>query len=90
MESRTWGRSVPLSERRERYGASEPQSVDWVDDDVELERWHESHLGNFCYLAIFAAVAVVTAIAFVPVWLALQVQRALEALGLSRPNSGRD
>jgi hypothetical protein len=75
MNSSTWGRGVEV----DRIGirrAADQQSRDWDEDDSQLEQWHESHLGNACYLAIFSLVTLFTVLAFVPVWLVLQVQRA--------------
>jgi hypothetical protein len=53
------------------------------DDDRRLEQWHESNLGNISYLAIFAIVSIITVVAFVPVWVLLQIQRAAGQLGPS-------
>ena len=75
MNSSTWGRSVQVEQIGIRRAAG-PQARDWDEADSQLEQWHASHLGNACYLAIFLLVTVFTVLAFVPVWLILQVQRA--------------
>jgi hypothetical protein len=80
MESSTWGRSVRLSDRTS-VGRQAVAEARGGDDDRQLEQWHESNLGNITYLAIFALVSLVTLLAFVPVWLLLQAQRAAEQLG---------
>lgn len=79
MESSTWDRSVRMSERL-RHGRERQVEVRG-DDDLQLEQWHESNLGNISYLAIFAIVSIVTVVAFVPVWMLLQIQRAAGHLG---------
>lgn len=74
MESSMWGRSVRLSDRP---GPSRPLEAHARDDeDLQLEQWHESHLGNLTYLAIFVIVSILTFVAFMPVWVLLQAQRA--------------
>jgi hypothetical protein len=91
METSTWSRSVRLSNRVSvaRQAGAEARAG---DDDLQLEQWHESNLGNLTYLAIFALVSLVTLLAFVPVWLLLQAQRAAEQFGTFfarlRPQSG--
>jgi uncharacterized membrane protein YdjX (TVP38/TMEM64 family) len=76
MGSSTWGRSAPLTDRRRGQTARQERLDD--DDDLELEQWHQSHLGNLGYLVIFAVITLLTVLAFVPVWLVLQVQRAID------------
>jgi len=89
MNSGTWGRSVRISDRLGAAHQAEAEVRDWTDDDRELEQWHQSHLGNLAYLAIFVVVTLVTVLAFVPVWLLVQAQRALEHLGGLFSRQGR-
>ena len=89
MESSTWDRSVRLSERLGTQRQREAEARGG-DDDLQLQQWHESNLGNLTYLAIFAAVSIVTVVAFVPVWLLLQVQKAAGRLGMSVWHSRRE
>jgi hypothetical protein len=70
-----WGRSVRLSDRLGPTRSLEPEARG-DDEDLQLEQWHESNLGNITYLVIFVIVSILTVLAFVPVWLLLQVQRA--------------
>ncbi len=88
MESSTWGRSVRLTDR---LGPGRPLDADarGDDDDLQLEQWHESNLGNLTYLAIFLIVSIVSLVAFVPVWLVLQVQRAAGQVGALLSQSRR-
>jgi hypothetical protein len=70
-----------LSDRLGAGRQAEAEVRDWNDDDRQLEQWHESHLGNFSYLAIFVVVTLVSVLAFVPVWLLVQAQRAVAYVG---------
>ena len=81
MGTSTFSRSVRLSDRMGTGRGAEAAAHGADDDDLQLEQWHESNLGNLAYLAIFAIVSIVTVLAFVPVWLLLQVQRGAEQVG---------
>ncbi len=64
MNSSTWGRSVQVDRLGIRRAAGS-QTRDGDEGDSQLEQWHESHLGNACYLAIFVLVTLFTVLAFV-------------------------
>jgi hypothetical protein len=76
MNPGTWGRSVQMSDRLGVQRKAVPPARERDEDDIQLEQWHESQLGNLSYLAIFMLVSLFTLIAFVPVWLILKAQRA--------------
>ena len=52
MNTSTWGRNVQVVHPESRPAAGS-QRHDWDEGDSQLEQWHESHLGNACYLALF-------------------------------------
>jgi len=76
MDSSTWDRSARLPGHLGGRRGAAPDGREGSDADRQLEHWHQSSLGNFAYLAVFVIVALLTVLAFVPVWLLLQGQRA--------------
>lgn len=89
MNSSTWSQGVPVANKAIQR-LSGPSAREWDADEAELEHWHQSNLGNIGYLAILACIALLTIVAFVPVWLLLQGQRITSFLrGLVREAAPR-